>query len=111
LRVREILAGKSTIDVDAATAAIGYPLRWHHLAIAAWYPDAGTEGDEGARLQRFVRDLGTAADAAASPLFVAADRMCGWGWLPFRAAARNAVEEVRRFTAGEPGSPRFGVRT
>ena len=44
LRVREILAGKSTIDVDAATDALRYPIQWHHLAIVAWYPDAGTEG-------------------------------------------------------------------
>jgi len=111
LRVREILAGKSAIDADAATEALGYPLRWHHLAIIVWYPDTGTEGNEVDRLQRFVRDLGTAADAAASPLFVAADRMCGWGWLPFRAAARDAVEKVRRFTAGNPGSPSVGIGT
>ncbi len=111
LRVREILAGKSTIDVDAATDALGYPIRWHHLAIVVWYPDAGTEGNELARLQRFVRDLGNAADAAGSPLFVAADRMCGWGWLPFRAAACDAVEKARRFTTGHPGSPSVGIGT
>ncbi len=111
LQVREILAGKSTIDVDAATDALGYPIRWHHLAVVVWYPDTGTEGNEVARLQRFVRELGNAADAAAGPLFVAADRMCGWGWLPFRAAARDAVEKVRRFTAGHPGSPSVGIGT
>ncbi|HTY32081.1 MAG TPA: helix-turn-helix domain-containing protein [Mycobacterium sp.] len=111
LRVREILAGKSTIDVDAATEALGYPIRWHHLAIVVWYPDTGTEGNEVARLQRFVRDLGSAADVGSSPLFVAADRMCGWGWLPFRAAACDAVEEVRRFTVENSGSPSVGIGT
>ncbi len=111
LRVREILAGKSTIDVDAATDALGYPIRWHHLAIVVWYPDAGTEGNELARLQRFVRDLGNAADAAGSPLFVAADRMCGWGWLPFRSADCDAAEKVRRVTTAHPGSPSVGIGT
>ena len=86
LRVREILAANKTIDVDAATTSIRYPLRWHHLGLVMWYPDPGTEGDELARLQRFVRELGEAAAAAASPLFVAADQSCGWGWLPYRAA-------------------------
>ena len=87
LRVREILAATKTIDVDAATTSIRYPLRWHHLGLVMWYPDPGSEGDELARLQRFLRDLGEAAGAAAGPLFVAADRMSGWGWLPYRAAA------------------------
>ena len=56
LRVREILAANKTIDVDAATTSIRYPLRWHHLGLVMWYPDAGAEGDELARLQRFLRD-------------------------------------------------------
>ena len=41
LRVREILAANKTIDVDAATTSIRYPLRWHHLGLVMWYPDAG----------------------------------------------------------------------
>jgi hypothetical protein len=58
LRVREILAGKKAVDVDAVTTSIRYPLRWHHLALVMWYPDLGAEGDELARLQRFVREVG-----------------------------------------------------
>jgi hypothetical protein len=111
VRVRELLAGKTIIDVDAATDAIRYPIRWHHLAVVVWYADTGAEGNELTRLQRFVRDLGPAADTAAAPLFVAADRMCGWGWLPFRAPAADAVDRVRRFTAGHRGSPSVGVGT
>ncbi len=49
VRVREMLAANKTIDVDAATTSIRYPLRWHHLGLVMWYPEPGTEGDELAR--------------------------------------------------------------
>ncbi|MGO9158522.1 MAG: PucR family transcriptional regulator, partial [Mycobacterium sp.] len=55
LRVREILHANKTTDVDAATTSIRYPLRWHHLGLVLWYPNPGAEGDELARLQRFLR--------------------------------------------------------
>jgi hypothetical protein len=111
LKVREVLAGNKAIDVDAATTSIRYPLRWHHLGLVMWYPDLGTEGDDLARLQRFVRELGEAAGAAASPLFVAADRSCGWGWLPYRAAVTDAVEKVRGFAQTRPDSPSVAIGT
>jgi DNA-binding PucR family transcriptional regulator len=111
LRVREVLAANKVVDVDAATTAIRYPLRWHHLGLVMWYPDAGSEGEELAGLQRFLRELGEAAGAAASPLFVAADRSCGWGWLPYRAAVADAVATVRRFALTRPGSPSVAIGT
>jgi PucR C-terminal helix-turn-helix domain/GGDEF-like domain len=109
LRVREILDANKTIDVDAATTTIRYPLRWHHLGLVMWYPNPGTEGDELARLQRFLRDLIEATGAAASPLFVAADQSCGWGWLPYRAKTLDAVESVRGFALGRPDSPSLAI--
>jgi hypothetical protein len=109
LRVREILAAKTPVDVDAASTTIRYPLRWHHLAVVAWYPDAGSDGNELPRLQRFLRDMGEAAGVAASPLFVAANAVCGWGWLPFRAAAPDAVDKVREFAASHADSPSVGI--
>jgi DNA-binding PucR family transcriptional regulator len=111
VRVREVLAATKAVDIDAATTAIRYPLRWHHLALVVWYPDVGTEGDELVRLQRFVRDLGQAAGAGAGPLFVAADRTCGWGWLPYRAAALDAAAKVRQFALGRPDSPSVAIGT
>ncbi len=109
LRVREILDANKTIDVDAATTSIRYPLRWHHLGLVLWYPNPGAEGDELARLQRFVRDLGEAAAVAASPLFVAADQSCAWGWLPYRAEAPDAVDRVRQFALARPDSPSLAI--
>jgi DNA-binding PucR family transcriptional regulator len=105
LRVREILAANKAVDVDAATTSIRYPLRWHHLALVMWYTDLGTEGDELARLQRFVRELGEAAGAAAPPLFIAADQSSAWGWLPYRAAVADVASQVRRFVQARPDSP------
>jgi DNA-binding PucR family transcriptional regulator len=111
LRVREVLAAHKTIDVDAATTSIRYPLRWHHVGLVLWYPDVGAEGDELARLQRFLRELAESAGAAAAPLFVAADRTCGWGWLPYRASADDAPAAVRRFALARPDAPSVAIGT
>jgi GGDEF-like domain/PucR C-terminal helix-turn-helix domain len=109
LRVREVLDPNKTVDVDAATTSIRYPLRWHHLALVMWYPDG--EGDELGRLQRFLRELGEAAGAGAGPLFVAADKSCGWGWLPYRAAVGDVASKVRRFALARPDSPSLAIGT
>ena len=111
LRVREVLTANKTIDMDAAITSIRYPLRWHHLALVMWYPDPGAEGDELARLQKFLRELGEAAGAAGNPLFVAADRSCGWGWLPYRGVVADAVEKVRQFAQTRPNSPSVAIGT
>jgi DNA-binding PucR family transcriptional regulator len=114
LRVREILAATKPIDVDATSTSIRYPLRWHHLALVMWCPEASVEGQELAGLQRFLRELGEAAGAAAGSLFVAADRTCGWGWLPYRAAnaeAGDVAAKVRQFVDTRPNSPSVAIGT
>jgi DNA-binding PucR family transcriptional regulator len=111
LRVREVLSATKTVDVDAASASIRYALRWHHLALVVWYPDASAEGSELGRLQRFLRELGEAVGADAGPLFVAADRTCGWGWLPFRAATVDVAAKVRRFVLTQPDPPSVAIGT
>src|SRR6202020_1421708 len=111
LRVREVLAATKTIDVDATSTSIRYPLRGHHLGLLLWYPDASTEGNELARLQRFLRELGEAAGAAEGALFAAADRTCGWGWLPYRASNADAAAKVRQFTLSRPDSPSVAIGT
>jgi DNA-binding PucR family transcriptional regulator len=111
LRVREVLASSITVDVDAASTSIRYPLRWHHLALVMWYPDATADGDELGRLQRLLREAGEAASAGGAPLFVAADRSCGWGWLPFRGAVDQAGEKVREFACARADSPSVAIGT
>jgi DNA-binding PucR family transcriptional regulator len=111
MRVREVLAGHKPVDVDAATTTIRYPLRWHHLALVTWYPDVGTTSDEITRLQRFLTELGHASAAGASPLFIAADRTCGWGWLPYRVATESAEARVREFALGRSDAPSIAIGT
>ncbi len=110
MRVREVLAGKKTVDIDTVTTAIRYPLRWHHLALVMWYQDGDGEGDELARLQRFLRETAESVHAAASPLFVAADQVSGWGWLPYKGPV-EAVDAVRQFALKRPDSPNIGIGT
>jgi DNA-binding PucR family transcriptional regulator len=111
MRVREVLTGHKAIDVDAATTTIRYPLRWHHLALVMWYPESGTPGDEIGRLQRFLRELGHASSAGASPLFIAADRTCAWGWLPYRGVTESATACIRDFALGRPDAPSIAIGT
>ncbi|WP_224770363.1 PucR family transcriptional regulator [Mycobacterium simulans] len=115
LRVRELLAAKKAIDVDAATTSIRYPLRWHHLAVVIWYPDSRADEDVLPQLQRFLVELGHAGGAAANPLFVAANRVTGWGWLPYKTPVHDAreksakIDKVRALAAGRPDSPSVGI--
>ncbi|BBZ45502.1 PucR family transcriptional regulator [Mycobacterium parmense] len=111
VRVREILGGTKTIDVDAASTQIRYPLRWHHVGLVMWYREQGSEADELPRLQRFLREVGEAAGADAGPLFVAVDRSCAYGWLPYRAAMIDGVEKTRQFALSRPDSPGLAIGT
>lgn len=111
LRVRELLAARGSIDVDAATAAIRYPLRSHHLSLVLWRPWDNTDDNALLRLQRFMREAANLTETSASPLFVAADRATGWGWLPFRTAVPEAIEQVRRLatTCADPVGVAIGT--
>ena len=111
LRVREVVAGKKAVDVDATSDTIRYPLRWHHLAVVIWYPDEGAGGDELTRLQRFLRGLGQATEVGSNPLFAAADQTSGWGWLPYRSAPPNAIESVREFARNWVDPPCVAIGT
>jgi DNA-binding PucR family transcriptional regulator len=114
VRVREILAANKSVDVDTATTSIRYPLRWHHVGLVMWYPDQGSESDDLPRLQRFLRELGEAVGVGGSPLFVAADRSCGWGWLPYRAMVTDAadvVAKIRAFALARTDSPSVAIGT
>nr|WP_309241271.1 helix-turn-helix domain-containing protein [Nocardia sp. BSTN01] len=109
MRVREVLAEDTAVDVDDATAAIRYPLRRHHVAMVLWYPDADSDSDDLARLQRFVRELAGAVDVAAAPLFAAADRTSGWVWLPYTSDPDDPAARIRRFAATRPDAPHIAI--
>ena len=111
VRVREVLAANKAVDADALSTSIRYPLRWHHLAVIMWCPDEGTGGDALASLQRFIRELAQAAGAEANPLFVAADGLCGYGWLPFRAEPSDAVAAVCAYAQKRGDGPSLAIGT
>jgi DNA-binding PucR family transcriptional regulator len=109
LRVREVLAGRQSVDIDSATTAIRYPLRWHHVALLVWYPGDSGQADELARMQRFVRELGEAVQPGAALLFIAADRSTGWAWLPFQVAPDGIVAAIREFSLHHRDSPSVAI--
>jgi DNA-binding PucR family transcriptional regulator len=109
LRVREVLAGRQSVDIDSAITAIRYPLRSHHVGLVVWYPTATGEADELARMQRFVRELGIAVQAGAAPLLIATDRSTGWAWLPFHVAPDGIVAAVREFSQQHQDSPSVAI--
>lgn len=114
LRVREILANES-LDVDAMTTAIRYPLRRTHLGIVVWFPDAG--GDRLSAAEGFIKHLTESVAVQGAPLFVPADSTTGWAWLPLPSGAGvEVVEQIRACAlaaADEPwvalGDPLPGV--
>jgi PucR C-terminal helix-turn-helix domain/GGDEF-like domain len=101
VRIAEILEG-GDIDVDAMAKAIRYPLRKVHLALVVWFSDEA--GNEFVRLERFLGELAAHMDAG-NALFVAADRVSGWGWIPLAAIDTDTVERVRTFAAQHAEPP------
>jgi DNA-binding PucR family transcriptional regulator len=109
VRVREVLSGQKPIDIDSASTAIRYPLRWHHVAVVMWYPPAGSDADDLGRMQRFVRQLGEAVRPGAAPLFIATDRSTGWAWLPFQSEPAGIVEQIRQFALHRRDPPSVAI--
>ncbi len=117
VRVRELVETPADqlehLDVDAAGTAIRYPLRRSHLAVILWVA-AGEEasGRELLRLERFLCELGDSLGLRDGPLFVAADRVSGWGWLPLTEGAHaDPVERIRQVVAGSEDPPYLAVGT
>jgi PucR C-terminal helix-turn-helix domain/GGDEF-like domain len=109
LRIRELLTSTEPVDTDEASTAVQYPLRWHHLAVVMWYPERSVTGDELSRLQRFARELGHAANASATTLFVASDQTSGWAWLSYRSATPGAVGTVCQAVSSWPNPPNLAL--
>lgn len=111
IRVREILAGAGH-DVDALTTAIRYPMRRTHLGLILWWPpDPGSDTgrDDGlARLESFLRGMTETVAPPSAPLFVPADQVTGWGWIPL-ANQDEAARRVRQFHAQATDPPNVAL--
>lgn len=111
IRVREILAGTDH-DVDAITTAIRYPMRRTHLGLILWWPPVtgrDTNRDDGlAELESFLRTIAENVAPQSSPLFVAADQVTGWGWLPL-VSPEGVAARIRHVRARTPGAPNIAL--
>ena len=104
LRVREVLAG-GDIDIDEVTNVIRYPLRRNHLSLIVWCVESES-GNELELMERFVADLAKSLGTDERPLFIAADRVCGWAWVPLTTeAAPEAVKGIREFVDARADAP------
>ncbi len=95
VRVRELLDSDDQIDVDAAIAALGYPLRGRHLALILWNAGSDTTGGDLEELQRFTRLASNALKLRSAALFIATDRVSGSAWLPLESRTTEPIEVVR----------------
>jgi DNA-binding PucR family transcriptional regulator len=107
LRVREVLDG-SEIDVDEVTDELRYPLRRFHLSMIVWCGESD-QGNELVAMERFVTQLAKSLGADDRPLFVAADRVTGWAWVPLpfdpNAVAPKVTKRIREFADARADAP------
>jgi DNA-binding PucR family transcriptional regulator len=104
LRVREVLDG-GEIDIDQVTNAIRYPLHRIHVSLILWCSES-ENGDELVVMERFVAELAKSLGADVRPLFIAADRVTGWAWIPLpEDAVPNAARRIREFANTRANAP------
>lgn len=104
LRVREVLSSTS-VDVDAMSAALRYPLRRFHLALAVWRAHTDSSEELGP-LERFVHELGDAVGASAAALFMAEDKLTGWAWIPLDGGTATVAQaRARAFAMSRRDAP------
>jgi DNA-binding PucR family transcriptional regulator len=108
LRVREVLDG-SEIDIDEMADAIRYPLHRSHLSLIVWCGES-ENGNELVVMERFITELAKALGADERPLFVAADRVTGWAWVPLpinstAPVAGDVSRRVREFADARADAP------
>ncbi|MDT5256018.1 MAG: hypothetical protein QOD10_1098 [Mycobacterium sp.] len=104
LRIRELLDG-GEIDIGEATDTIRYPLRRVHLSLVVWCGESA-DGNELVAMERFVAELAKALNAHERPLFIGADRVTGWAWIPVPDdAAPHAITRLREFADARTDAP------
>jgi DNA-binding PucR family transcriptional regulator len=104
LRVDELL-NADEIDIDEMATAISYPLRRTHVALIVWCGES-EGGNELVSLERFATELAKSLGARERPLFVAADRVTGWAWIPLPTEdPLDVVARMRAFVESRAAAP------
>lgn len=96
VRVQELLGNDDEVDVDAASAVVGYPLRGRHLALVLWATESDSRGGGLLELERFARAAAETLGLRHGALFVAEDRLNGWAWLPLDPATTEPSRMIRQ---------------
>jgi DNA-binding PucR family transcriptional regulator len=108
LRVRELL-DSDEVDADLMTTALRYPLRRTHLSLVLWRPESGNN-DELALMERLVVRAAESVGAQERPLFVSADPLTGWAWIPLAAdAASTALPRLMELVQADSDAPHIAA--
>jgi DNA-binding PucR family transcriptional regulator len=79
-------------------------------AVILWTGAHKTPGGELLKLERFLRELADSLELRDGPLFVAADRVSGWGWLPL-SSATELTGRIRSIAADHADPPYLAIGT
>ncbi|MCW2685335.1 MAG: hypothetical protein JWR37_225 [Mycobacterium sp.] len=123
VRIRELLSDAAP-DEATFSESLGYPLAQHHCAAILWLrdPETGADPDGLGQLSRATSELARIMRSHGEPLFVAADQLSAWAWIPLGANSRDVdLDEVSRhvdaseqrawsMTIGNPGYGGPGFR-
>ncbi|BBZ36415.1 helix-turn-helix domain-containing protein [Mycolicibacterium confluentis] len=82
--IRGVLESDDDVDVDAVSTTLRYPLRATHVGLVLWC-DASGDQDELSAMERYVHECAASVGARERALFVSADRLTAWAWLPVRS--------------------------
>lgn len=122
-RIRELLSDP-TLDDAAFSESLGYQLAQHHCAAILWLRDADTGADPDGlgKLARATSELARILRSRGEPLFVAADELSAWAWIPLGPKARDldldavsrrvdaSEQRVWSMAIGDPGYGGAGFR-
>ena len=112
-RIRELLSIGGQSDDRHLTQQIGYELAQHHCAAIVWIGELDSDRDGLPELERAASQLSETVEGHPSPLFVAADRLSAWVWVPLgHRPDRLNIDAVRlALPPGDLGDVRVALGT
>ena len=111
-RIRELLSNSGSTDDNQASQAIGYQLDRHHCAAILWMDTPESEHDGLPALEQLAHRMCETLDENPTPLFVAADNLTAWVWIPTgRGAGRLDANSVRQLIDDRSGCAHVALGT
>ena len=111
-RIRDLLSNSGSTDDNQASQAIGYQLDRHHCAAILWMDKPRSDRDGLPVLEQLARRMCETLDENPTPLFVAADNLTAWVWIPTgRGAGRLDVNNVHQLVDDRFGGAHVALGT